>query len=127
MLHYLSFSNSCKFMSERLSSGESPAEGGYHRAVINQRSILICSWRLSPVTLFPRLTCSPGEGVHHGDSCRLIKSTASPVEEMDQLIAMIRQVWELLTSYNEDGHFKRGGFCDWVCVGGSGVGMINIE
>lgn len=116
---YLSQMLSCKFMSERLSSEESPAEGGYHRAVINQRSMLICSWRLSLITLFPRLTCSPGERVHCGDSCRLIKSE-SAVEEMDQLIAVIRQVWELLTSSNEVRHFKRGRFCDWVCVGGRG-------
>ena len=42
-----------------LSSGERPAEGGYRGAVIN---------------LFPRLVLSPEEGVHCGDSCRLIKS-----------------------------------------------------
>lgn len=83
---------------------------------MNKRNKLICSCRLSPITLFPRLARSPGECGNHGDSRRLIRSGPRNwnFSAADRLIALVRQAWDSLTLYKQDGRLKRGGLCEWV-------------
>ena len=84
-----------------LSSGERPAEGGYRGAVINLRGRLICRWGLSPTTCFPGLS----------SNLRRVFTVVIPADSSNRsvqprglgngrLMALIRQVRELLTSYN---------------------------
>lgn len=78
--------NTCQ---SRLSSGATPALGCFEESgrgrlnswdIINKRNKLVCSCGLSPLTLFPRFACSPGECVNTGEFWRLIKSNQSLVE-----------------------------------------------
>ena len=81
--------------------GERPAEGRLPGAVINPRGRLVCSWGLSPDTCFPGLSAHLGSVFTVAIPADSSNQSLQPrVLGSGQLVALIRQVWELLTSHN---------------------------